>query len=848
MSEIKSSSRYSSKKSLSYEKDLSSTISQINKNRDDIIKNKVYCPIELKNVYTLLDESDKILRKKDSDINNLFKYNDKICELINICEHYKIHMNSQQKPELKKTYNSIEHNIQYLCKHIETAKKDNILLKKKLKKSTDPLFLSTLEQKNKQLCMDIENRKKEIKFLKESIRKNEKLLDSNKKKPNPVSLEKEYRNLLNQQSNLCSRLIQLQNGSKLYEESIQRIDDQLEEIKKKMNDLNLEKKNEKENLIEGVSDMSKENLEKKIFLLNTKRDELKKEKNNIINNLNNSLLKLKKQISVLENEKINLLNEEKSHIEKSQILKRTLNTRINKMNKNENKIKPYVIKKKDINKKELIEQHQDDNTLKEDNIKEQEYNVKDIKENNDIQHIYNNDKYMYQQNVQTYDHKITTQPSNFIESLLEDQTPEYKKDISPIIKTQKDLSKLCEENGNKNVDNDINNENNITKYNTKKNKNKNKNKNNSNVFLPQFEEDILLKLQKTVNMKLNENKENDEYTIMEDIKEAVKETIDVDLVEEVVKETIDVDVVEEVVKEKIDVDVVEDINDDVVEDINDDVVEDVNDDVVEDVNDDVVEDMNDDVVEDVNDDVVEDMNDDVVEDVNDDVVEDVNDDVVEEDMDDDVIEEDIDDDVVEEDIDDDVVEEDIKVVVQDEVNDDMVEEEVQQEQINDDMVEEEIDEIDEHENQINELEIHKEIIKEEGILEDIIKDDIINNDDIKMNDNIEDEFLENDKMDNLILRHDEKNETYINDIQQYKSSYNITKEEQTFKKEDIIENMNNNYNFKEINELNKDIKKEENIILPVIENNIITNDQIETVIQNKEEEINEDTEKETLNF
>ncbi|ETW51105.1 hypothetical protein PFMALIP_00819 [Plasmodium falciparum MaliPS096_E11] len=63
MSDIKSSSRYSSKKSLPYEKALSSTISQINKNRDDIIKNKVYCPIELKNVYTLLEDSDKILRK-----------------------------------------------------------------------------------------------------------------------------------------------------------------------------------------------------------------------------------------------------------------------------------------------------------------------------------------------------------------------------------------------------------------------------------------------------------------------------------------------------------------------------------------------------------------------------------------------------------------------------------------------------------------------------------------------------------------------------------------------------------------------------------------------------------------
>ncbi|EUR78680.1 hypothetical protein PFBG_00775 [Plasmodium falciparum 7G8] len=679
MSDIKSSSRYSSKKSLPYEKALSSTISQINKNRDDIIKNKVYCPIELKNVYTLLEDSDKILRKKDSDINNLFKYNDKICEFINICEHYKIHMNSQQKPELKKTYNSIEHNIQYLSKHIETAKKDNILLKKKLKRSTDPLFLLTLEQKNKQLCIDIENRKKEIKFLKESIRKNEKLLDSNKKKPNPVSLEKEYRNLLNQQSNLCSRLIQLQNGSRLYEESIQ-------------------------------------------------RDELKKEKNNIINNLNNSLLKLKKQISVLENDKINLLNDEKSHIEKSQILKRTLNTKMNKMNKHENKIKTNIIKKKDINKKEQIEEQQEDNTLKEDNKNEEVYYVKDIKEDNNIQHYNENNKYMYQQNihplkyeqnVQRYDREITPQPSNFIESLLEDQTPEYKKDINPIIKTQEDVSKPWEENGNKNIYDDINNEN-MTKYNTKKKKKKN----NSNVFLPQFEEDILLKLQKTINMKLNEKKEKEEHIIEGEIKEVLQEGID------------------------------DDAN---------------------------------------------------------------------------------------------VVEEEIKEVVQDEIDDDIkdVKEDIHDDDV---MVEEEIDERDEHENKINELEIHKEIIKEDGLLDDCIKDDIINNDEIKMNDNIKDEFLENDKKEDMILRDERENETHTNNIQQYNNSYNRTNEEQTFKDEDIFENMNNNDNIKQINEPDKDMIKQENIILPFAEKNIMTNDKIEKGIQNKEEEINEDMEKENLNY
>ncbi|KYO02141.1 hypothetical protein PRSY57_0415100, partial [Plasmodium reichenowi] len=749
---------------------------------------------------------------KDSDINNLFKYNDKICEFINICEHYKIHMNSQQKPELKKTYNSIEHNIQYLSKHIETAKKDNILLKKKLKRSTDPLFLLTLEQKNKQLCIDIENRKKEIKFLKESIRKNEKLLDSNKKKPNPVSLEKEYRNLLNQQSNLCSRLIQLQNGSRLYEESIQRIDDQLEEIKKKMNDLNLEKKNEKEHLIEGVSDMSKENLEKKIFLLNTKRDELKKEKNNIINNLNNSLLKLKKQISVLENEKINLLNDEKSHIEKSQILKRTLNTKMNKMNKHENKIKTNVIKKKDMNKKEQIEEQQEDNTLKEDNKNEKVHYVKDIKEDNDIQHYNENNKYMYQQNihslkyeqnVERYDRTITPQPSNnFIESLLEDQTPEHKQDINPIIKTQEDVSKPWEENGNNNIYDDINNEN-ITKYNTKKKKIKN----NSNVFLPQFEEDILLKLQKTVNMKLNEKKEKEEHMIQEEIKDVEQDINDDDVVEEEIKK------------------VEQDINgDDVVEEEIKDVEQDINDD-------DVVEEEIKDVEQDINDDDM--INEEIKK-----VEQDINDD--------DVVDEEIKD--VKQDInDDDVVEEEIKDVKQDINDDDVVEEEIKkvEQDINDDdvTVEEEIDERDEHENEINEPEIHKEIIKEDGIL-----DDIINNDEIKMNDNIKDEILEKDKKEDMILRDERENETYTNNIQQYNNSYNITNDEQTFKDEDIFEKMNNNDNFKEINEPDKDMIKQENIILHVTEKSVMTNDQIEKGIQNKEEEINEDMEKETLNF
>ncbi|KJP89081.1 hypothetical protein AK88_01167 [Plasmodium fragile] len=62
MSDVKSSLRYSSKKSFSYEKEVSSTTLQITKNRDEIIKNKVYCPIELKNVYKLLEDSDQLLR------------------------------------------------------------------------------------------------------------------------------------------------------------------------------------------------------------------------------------------------------------------------------------------------------------------------------------------------------------------------------------------------------------------------------------------------------------------------------------------------------------------------------------------------------------------------------------------------------------------------------------------------------------------------------------------------------------------------------------------------------------------------------------------------------------------
>ncbi|ETW39415.1 hypothetical protein PFNF135_06206 [Plasmodium falciparum NF135/5.C10] len=164
------------------------------------------------------------------------------------------------------------------------------------------------------------------------------------------------------------------------------------------------------------------------------------------------------------------------------------------------------------------------------------------------------------------------------------------------------------------------------------------------------------------------------------------------------------------------------------------------------------------------------------------------------------------------------------------------------------MVEEEIDERDEHENKINELEIHKEIIKEDGLLDDCIKDDIINNDEIKMNDNIKDEFLENDKKEDMILRDERENETHTNNIQQYNNSYNRTNEEQTFKDEDIFENMNNNDNIKQINEPDKDMIKQENIILPFAEKNIMTNDKIEKGIQNKEEEINEDMEKENLNY
>ncbi|KMZ94612.1 hypothetical protein PVMG_01969, partial [Plasmodium vivax Mauritania I] len=127
-SEAKPSLRYSSKKSFSYEKEVSSTTLQITKNRDEIIKNKVYCPIELKNVYKLLEDSDLLLRNKNLSAEYLLEHNGKVNEFVSLCESYKVNASNQSKPELKKTYNSIEKNIHYLNKHIETAKKDNILL------------------------------------------------------------------------------------------------------------------------------------------------------------------------------------------------------------------------------------------------------------------------------------------------------------------------------------------------------------------------------------------------------------------------------------------------------------------------------------------------------------------------------------------------------------------------------------------------------------------------------------------------------------------------------------------------------------------------------------------------
>ncbi|CAD2101942.1 hypothetical protein YYG_04091 [Plasmodium vinckei petteri] len=453
MYETKSSLRYPSKQSLSYEKELSSTSLQIKKNRNEIIKNKVYCPIELKNVYKLLEDSDQLLKNKDLSLEELTEHNNKIAEFTELCENFKVNTNNQNKPELNKTYNSIEQNMQYLNKHIETAKKDSISLKKKLKKSTDPLFYSTLEQKYKQICLDIESKKNEIKFLKDIIRKNERLLDSNKKKPNKVALEKEYKNLLGQQSNLCSRLIQLQNGNKLYEENICKIDVQLEEIKKKMNELKIDRMKENDNPLEEFTNLSKDVLEKRIFTLNTKRDELKKEKNNVINNLTTILTKLKKQISNLESEKNNLLNEEKNNLDKYQILKRAINTKINKT---ENKIK--IFKKKNI-----IEKREDNN----ESIKPEIIPQKG-KPNNSNENISENE-------------------TNFIKNLLDQENNSYNANENQMAFSKDEDSK--KENNNNNS-----NSNPSSSFN-KKNK----------YFIPDFEEEILLKLQEKVNEKLGNN-------------------------------------------------------------------------------------------------------------------------------------------------------------------------------------------------------------------------------------------------------------------------------------------------------------------------------------------------------
>ncbi|KEG00769.1 conserved Plasmodium protein, unknown function [Plasmodium vinckei vinckei] len=437
MYETKSSLRYPSKQSLSYEKELSSTSLQIKKNRNEIIKNKVYCPIELKNVYKLLEDSDQLLKNKNLSLEELTEHNNKIVEFTELCENFKVNTNNQNKTELNTTYNSIEQNMQYLNRHIETAKKDSISLKKKLKKSTDPLFYSTLEQKYKQICLDIETKKNEIKFLKDIIRKNERLLDSNKKKPNKVALEKEYKNLLGQQSNLCSRLIQLQNGNKLYEDNICKINVQLDEIKKKMNELKIDRMKENENPLEESNNLSKDVLEKRIFTLNTKRDELKKEKNNVINNLTTILTKLKKQISNLESEKNNLLNEEKNNLDKYQILKRAINT---KMNKTENKIK--IFKKKNI-----IEKREDNS----ESIKS-EMTPRKGKPNNSNENVSVNE-------------------TNFIENLLDQENNSYNSN-----ENQMAFSKDEDD---------------------KKEKNK--------YFIPEFEEEILLKLQEKVNEKLGDN-------------------------------------------------------------------------------------------------------------------------------------------------------------------------------------------------------------------------------------------------------------------------------------------------------------------------------------------------------
>ncbi|KJP89083.1 hypothetical protein AK88_01169 [Plasmodium fragile] len=544
--------------------------------------------------------SNSMFDSKNLNAEYLLEHKSKINEFLSLCESYKVNVGNQSKPELKKTYNSIEKNMHYLNKHIETAKKDSIILKKKLKKSTDPLFISTLEKKYKQVSLDIENKKKEIKYLKDTIRKNEKLLDSNKRKPNKIALEKEYKNLLSQQSTLCSRLIQLQNGNRLYEENICKIEAQLDEIKKKMNELNLDKKKEDDSFVGIENDASKENLERRIFILNTKRDELKKEKNVYISSLNNTLAKLKKQISNLEEEKRNLLNEEKNSLDKYSILKRALNIKILKSNKSEGKGRGALARRNFAEKGERTHER--------------------------TTHVYLEKR--QEENSDQFEEK------HFIEELLDDGNGHElsHEDVVPMALSEHIKEDTCEEDhfsvplqsthfpqGNKNTD--------LQKIKKKK----------KYIFIPEFENDILLKLEKQVTEKLSRSEEMNEEEVTEQVNEEVDEEVkeeneEVNEQKEEMDEEVDEEFKEEKeeVNEEVDGEVNEEVDGEVNEEVDGEVTEEVNEEMTEEVIEELTEEVNEMAMNEEEDNVVKEEDEEVLEDADEEMKEDVDEEVTEE--------------------------------------------------------------------------------------------------------------------------------------------------------------------------------------------------------------------------
>ncbi|OTN65133.1 Uncharacterized protein PKNOH_S120141700 [Plasmodium knowlesi] len=277
------------------------------------------------------------------------------------------------------------------------------------------------------------------------------------------------------------------------------------------------------------------------------------------------------------------------------------------------------------------------------------------------------------------------------------------------------------------------------------------------IFIPEFENDMLLKLEKKVTGKLSrseevkekvteevnerkEEKEEEKEKEVEEVKEEVNEEVDekvdvvdekVDVVDEEVTEEVnerkeeikeekeevneDVNVVAEDVTEEV-VEVKEEVKEEVTEGVKDDVMHDVKEDVKEEVkaaveedekegedkkvlevvNEEVNDEVNEKVVEEVNEEVFEEVNEEVVEEVNEKVVEEVNEEVVEE-VNEEVFEE-VNEKVVEE-VNEEVVEEVNEVVeevnekVNEEVNEEVVEE--VNEKVNEEVNEEVVEEVNE---------------------------------------------------------------------------------------------------------------------------------------------------------